>query len=101
MVVWVLLGAQLVADLPQENLPPPDLGLVFDILGREHVYNAHDATTLLGLGEDHFRWNVYGLEKVNQSRMILLSITCPMYCPPGNSMKRHCSTRASRLLLRG
>ena len=47
--------SQLVADLPQEVLPPLDLALVLDALRREPVHHAQDATALLRLGQDDLR----------------------------------------------
>jgi hypothetical protein len=43
--------SQLVPDLPQEILPPPDLTLVFDALRGEPVYNPQDTTALLRFGQ--------------------------------------------------
>src|SRR5208337_2806697 len=45
-------GSQLVSDLPQEPLPPGDVVLALDTLGRGPIHHAQDCTTLVGLGYD-------------------------------------------------
>jgi hypothetical protein len=43
-------ASRLVADLPQEALPPLDVLVILDTLGRKSVYDAQDASPLVGLG---------------------------------------------------
>jgi hypothetical protein len=46
------LPSQLVADLPQEILPPLNLPFIFDALRREPVHHAQDAPALIRFGQD-------------------------------------------------
>ena len=45
-----------ISNLPQEVLPPLDLGVVFDAFRRESVNHAHDAPALVALCKHEFAW---------------------------------------------
>ena len=49
-------GSLLVADLPQEVLPPLDLDFILDAPGRESINHPKDASSLLRFCHDDLRW---------------------------------------------
>jgi hypothetical protein len=55
MTAWALLSSLLVADLPQEFIPPLDLTVALDAFRCEAVHDAEDATALLHVGQDNLR----------------------------------------------